>query len=59
MPSWQRVLVTLAAILLTSFLAGALWRSLFNTEISGYLSGVIGGALAVPVWEFLKRVEIR
>jgi hypothetical protein len=59
MPSWQRVLVTLGVILLTSFLAGVLWRSLFNTEISGYLSGVIGGIMGVPVWEFLKRIEIK
>jgi len=56
---WQRLLVTLAMMLLTSVVAGLLWRWLFNTDIPSYLSGVIGGATAVPVWELLKRTEIR
>ena len=56
MPLWQRLLITLATMLLTSFIAGLLWRGFFNTDIPGYLSGVIGGSTAVPMWEFLKRV---
>jgi len=56
---WQKLLVTLAMMLLTSVVAGLLWRWLFNTNIPSYLSGVVGGATAVPVWELLKRIEIR
>jgi uncharacterized BrkB/YihY/UPF0761 family membrane protein len=59
MPLWQRLLITLVTMLLTSLLAGLLWRSLFNTDIPSYLSGVVGGVTAVPVWELLKRVQIR
>ena len=59
MPLWQRLLITLVTMLLTSLLAGLLWRSLFNADIPSYLSGVVGGVTAVPVWELLKRVQIR
>ncbi len=59
MPLWQRALITLATMLVTSFLAGLLWRWLFNTDIPSYLSGVVGGVTALPIWEFLKRVEIK
>lgn len=59
MPLWQRLLITLVTMLLTSLVAGLLWRWLFNTDIPSYLSGVGGGVTAVPVWELLKRIEIR
>jgi uncharacterized membrane protein len=59
MPLWQRLLITLVTMLLTSLLAGFLWRSLFNSDIPSYLSGVVGGVTAVPVWELLKRVQSR
>ena len=59
MPLWQRLLITLATMLLTSFVAGLLWRWLFGTDIPSYLSGVVGGVTAVPMWEFLKRIEIQ
>jgi Na+/glutamate symporter len=56
LPLWQRLLITLVAMLLTSFVAGLLWRGLFNANIPSYLSGLIGGITAVPVWELLKRL---
>jgi glucose-6-phosphate-specific signal transduction histidine kinase len=59
MPFWQRLLLTLATMLVTSFLAGLLWRWLFNADIPSYLSGVVGGVTALPVWELLKRIELR
>ena len=59
MPLWQRFLITVATMLVTSFIAGLLWRWLFNTDIPGYLSGVVGGVTALPVWELLKRIQIR
>ena len=59
MPLWQRLLITLVTMLLTSLIAGLLWGWLFNAAIPSYLSGVVGGATAVPMWELLKRIEIR
>ena len=57
MPLWQRLLVTLVTMVLTSFLAGPLWHALFNSDIPSYFSGLVGGLTAVPMWEFLKRVS--
>jgi glucose-6-phosphate-specific signal transduction histidine kinase len=59
MPLWQRLLITIVTMLVASFLAGLLWHWLFNTNIPGYLSGVVGGVTALPVWELLKRVQMR
>ena len=56
MPLWQKLLITLATMLLTSFVAGLLWRGALNAEIPSYLGGVVGGVTAIPIWEFLKRV---
>ena len=56
MPLWQRLLVTLVAMLVTSLLAGVVWHWVFNAAIPSYLSGIVGGLTALPVWEFLKRV---
>jgi NhaP-type Na+/H+ and K+/H+ antiporter len=50
--------IALATVLVTSLVAGLLWRWLFNTDIPSYLSGAVGGVTAVPVWEFLKRIDI-
>ncbi len=56
MPFWQRLLITVAAVLVASFLAGLLWRGAFGIRLPSYLGGVIGGLTALPVWEFLRRV---
>ena len=56
MPLWQRLLITLATMLLISFFAGLLWRGVFNADIPSYLSGVVGGVTAVLMWEFLRWV---
>ncbi len=56
MALWQRILLTLIAIIVISFILGLIWSSLFNTRFPSYIGGVIGGLTAVPVWEFLKRV---
>ncbi len=54
---WQRLLITLAIMLLTSYLVGLLWHWLFNSDIPSYLSGAVGGLSAVPTWEFLRRIR--
>jgi hypothetical protein len=57
MPLWQRLLITLAVMLLASYLVGLLWQWIFTSEIPSYLSGAVGGISAVPTWEFLRRIR--
>jgi len=59
MPLWQRLLITIAAMLIVSIAAGQIWRSLFDFDLPVYLGGVIGGLVALPVWELLKRVVMK
>lgn len=56
MALWQRLLATLIAIVGASLLAGYASTNLLGFALPSYVSGVIGGLVAVPVWEFLKRV---
>jgi hypothetical protein len=55
LPLWQRVLITVAGMLVAGYLAGLVWESLFAFPIPGYLSGAVGGLAALPIWELLKR----
>ena len=57
MAYWLRVLITLAIMLVASYLAGLLWHWIFNYDTPSYLSGAVGGITAVPAWEFLKRIR--
>ena len=54
---WQRFLITLAAMLIVSFIIGFMCRSIFGFGLPDYASGMVGGITAIPVWEFLKRVK--
>lgn len=54
MKPWQKLLITLAAMLATSFAAGRLWLLAFDTPIPSYLAGMAGGLTAIPVWELLR-----
>ena len=56
MPRWQRLLFTLIAMLVVSFVAGLACNAWFGFALPSYAAGVIGGMTAVPVWELLKRV---
>ncbi len=56
MPFWQRLLITLIAMLAVSFVAGLLWQSILGFALPSYAGGIIGGLTALPLWEFLKRV---
>jgi hypothetical protein len=51
---WKRLLITVIAMLLASFLIGLLWRGAFDARIPSYLSGLIGGISALATWEFLR-----
>lgn len=57
MPFWQKLVVTLVAMGLASFVAGLIWSALFGVELPSYLGGLVGGLTAVPVWEFLRRIR--
>jgi glucose-6-phosphate-specific signal transduction histidine kinase len=57
MPFWQRLLITLVAMVAASFLAGLIWYWIFGIDLPSYLGGVIGGLTALPVWELLKRIQ--
>jgi Na+/glutamate symporter len=54
---WQRLGLTVIAMLVASFIVGLLWRYLFNMPIPSYLAGIIGGITAIPVWESLKKIK--
>lgn len=54
---WMKLAITVGAIILASVLAGYLWHAIFNAEIPAFLSGLIGGMAAIPVWEFLRKVN--
>jgi hypothetical protein len=56
MPFWQRLVITVVAMLGVSFLVGLLWSALLGFALPSYLGGMVGGLTALPVWEFLKRV---
>ena len=57
MSFWKRFLITIISMVVVSFIVGVIWRSSFNMEMPSYLSGVIGGLAALPVWESLKRIK--
>jgi len=48
------MLITLAAMLIASFIVGLIWRGLFDARIPSYFSGLVGGLSALAVWEYLR-----
>lgn len=58
MSTSQRFIYTIIAVVVASFLVGLLWRYIFDARIPSYLSGLVGGLAAVPVWELLKRKSV-
>jgi Na+/glutamate symporter len=57
LPFWQRLLITIASMLVASYLAGLAWQAVLNVALPSYLAGMIGGLAALPIWDFLKRVR--
>jgi hypothetical protein len=57
MAFWKRLLITILAMLAASFVASQIWWATINTPMPGYLGGIIGGLIALPVWELLKRIS--
>jgi len=56
MPFWQKLVITVVAMLATSFVVGLIWANLLGFALPSYVAGMIGGLTALPVWEFLRRV---
>lgn len=54
MTFWTRLLITIIAMLVASYVAGLIWTNTFNSFIPSYLAGIIGGLITLPVWELLK-----
>jgi len=54
----QRLLITVATVLLTSFIAGVLWHWILNTDIPTFVIGIVGGITAAAAWELLKRIGV-
>lgn len=59
MSFWQRLVLTLVAMFVASYIAGLIWVSIFNVNLPSFAGGIAGGLAAIPVWEFLKRVSSR
>lgn len=57
LPLWQRLLITLAVMIVSSLLVGYLWEAILGFALPGYVGGMIGGLSALPVWDFLKRIR--
>ena len=56
---WQRVIVTLIAMVVASLIIGYIWWEIFGFQLPSYLGGVVGGLTALPIWELLKRVRAK
>lgn len=59
MSIWARIAITIVLMMLFSFLAGLLWSKLFSHQIPSYISGIVGGLTAVPVWEILEKFKAK
>ena len=57
LPFWQRLLITVAAMLVASWIVGLVWHAVFNFPLPSYVGGVVGGLASLPVWDFLKRIR--
>ncbi len=57
LPFWQRLLLTILVMLVTSYLAGLAWQYVMGFPLPSYVAGAIGGLAALPVWDFLRRIR--
>ena len=56
---WQRLAVTVLSMLIMSFVAGIVWRNVFDTSMPSYLAGMVGGLTAIPIWELVRKAGTR
>ena len=50
MSFWKRLTVTFVAMLVVSLVVGYGWTAALGFALPSYVSGVIGGFTALPVW---------
>jgi hypothetical protein len=55
MAFWKRFLITVVAMFVISLVVSLIWKGVLDANMPDYLSGIVGGLTALPVWEFLKR----
>jgi hypothetical protein len=55
LPVWQRLLITIIAMIVVSLAAGWLWQSVVGVPLPSYAGGLIGGLTALPIWELMKK----
>ncbi len=56
---WQRLAVTVLAMLIMNFIAELVWRNIFDAGIPSYLAGMVGGLTAIPIWELVGKAGTR
>jgi len=56
---WQRLAVTVLAMLIMSFIAERVWQNVFDASIPSYIAGMVGGLTAIPIWELVRKVGTR
>ena len=59
LPLWQRLALTVVVMLVASFVAGLISEKVFGLALPSYLGGLVGGLIALPVWDLLRRVRRR
>jgi uncharacterized membrane protein len=57
LPLWQRLIITIIAMLAASYIVGLIWQAIFSGSLPSYAAGVVGGLAALLVWDFLKRIR--
>lgn len=57
MPFWKRLLITIIVMIAVSFIAGLIWRAIFEFNLPPYIAGLIGGLVTLPTWELLRRIR--
>lgn len=59
MKLWHKIIITIVAMLVASFVVGRLWFMAFDFAIPSYLAGAVGGLTAIPVWELLRWLDTK
>ncbi|HEY7458211.1 MAG TPA: hypothetical protein VH765_05610 [Xanthobacteraceae bacterium] len=57
LPFWQRLLITIVAMVAAGWIVGLLWLQVFSFPLPSYVAGAVGGLTALPVWDFLRRIR--
>jgi hypothetical protein len=54
MKLWHKLVLVMVAMLIASFAVGRLWLWIFGLVMPSYLAGVVGGLIAIPLWELSR-----